>query len=1090
MSIISTSKKYVLLLAMLCSVLSSLSAQHSIARLWSEALLGAIRKDFARPTVHARNLFHTSIAMYDAWAAYDTVAQTYFLGKTVGGFSCPFEGVPTPANLQAAREEAISYACYRLLRHRFQTSPGAATSLPSFATLMASRGYNINFTSTNYQSGSPAALGNYLAAQLIQFGLQDGSNEQNSYANQYYSPVNPSLVIDLPGNPDLADPNHWQPLTLDVFIDQSGNVIPFNTPPFLSPEWGNVVPFAMTDDDRTGYQRDGDQYWVYNDPGAPPTLDTIDGGGRSAEFIWNFALVAAWGAHLDPDDGVMWDISPSAYGRPDSLPDNFEEYMAFYDLLEGGTQGNGHPVNPRTGLPYPPQMVRRGDYARILAEFWADGPESETPPGHWFTILNYINDHPDLVKRFKGTGPVLADLEWDVKTYLMMGGAMHDAAISAWSIKGWYDYIRPVSAIRGMAEYGQSSNPALPSFHPAGLPLIPGRIELVMAGDPLAGPGNIHVGKIKLYTWKGPNYVNNPVTDVAGVDWILAEEWWPYQRPSFVTPPFAGYISGHSTYSRTAAELLTTLTNDPFFPGGVGEFPIPANTFLKFERGPSAPMVLQWATYRDASDQSSLSRIWGGIHPPVDDIPGRKIGGRVAEKAFNLAQELFYRDADGDGFFSYEDCDDRPTTGAAVYPGAPEICDGRDNNCDGSIDENLPLFTYYRDADADGFGTPGQSLDTCLMVPPAGYVANASDCDDQDATFSPNAAEVCDGFDNNCDGSIDENLPLFTYYRDADGDSFGNAAQSIDTCRNTAPVGYVTNSLDCNDANSDIRPNATEVCDGIDNDCDGQTDEGVLTTYFQDADADGSGNPNAVLLACTQPMGYVTNNADCNDSNPLEKPGQLWYADNDNDGYSNGNVTTQCLRPNGYKLSTELISTSGDCQDGVAAINPAAAEVCDDIDNNCNGTINEGLVYARYYRDADADDYGDLQAPLDTCLALAPLGFVADSTDCDDTQASINPGATETADNRIDEDCNGSDLFLLQKVFPNPVVDFLRVHLQHDGPAEVYIYNLSGQLVRRSEVAFAFNTAEVDFRFLPHSVYWLRLQAIDGTILLEAKILK
>ena len=126
-----------------------------------------------------------------------------------------------------------------------------------------------------------------------------------------------------------------------------------------------------------------------------------------------------------------------------------------------------------------------------------------------------------------------------------------------------------------------------------------------------------------------------------GVGWILAENWWSYQRPSFVTPPFAGYVSGHSTYSRAAAEVLTALTGDPFFPGGMSGFPIPANEFLVFERGPSVDMVLQWATYRDAADQCSLSRIWGGIHPPADDIPGCLIGERVGRDAVRLALSLF-----------------------------------------------------------------------------------------------------------------------------------------------------------------------------------------------------------------------------------------------------------------------------------------------------------------------------------------------------------------------------------------------------------------------------------------------------------------
>ena len=168
-----------------------------------------------------------------------------------------------------------------------------------------------------------------------------------------------------------------------------------------------------------------------------------------------------------------------------------------------------------------------------------------------------------------------------------------------------------------------------------------GYIELIGELDDLAGDNNEHVGKIKLYTWRGHNFITDPKTDVAGVGWILAQNWMPYQRPTFVTPPFAGYVSGHSTYSRAAAKVLTLLTGDEYFPGGLGEFLAGKNNFLVFEDGPSDEVILQWAKYYDASDQCSLSRIWGGIHPPVDDIPGRLIGDKVGEKAFNLAEKYF-----------------------------------------------------------------------------------------------------------------------------------------------------------------------------------------------------------------------------------------------------------------------------------------------------------------------------------------------------------------------------------------------------------------------------------------------------------------
>jgi len=622
---------------------NELNEERSVARLWNEALLTAIRTDYARPTVHARNLFHTSVVMYDAWAAYDDVATTYLLGKNLSGFSCSFDRVslPTPANKNELRKEAISYAAYRLLSHRFKRLPGVSNPQAAFDRFLTEFGYDPKFISTDYSSGSAAALGNYIAKCMIQFGLQDGANEKYAYVPLAYRPVNPYLAPSIAGNPEVVDPNRWQPLALEQYIDQSGNLLPSGVAEFLGPEWGRVEPFSLNKADAKVFKRKGFEYRVYHDPGVPPMIDLENGGGRSDEYKWNFSLVSIWSSHLDHSDGVMWDISPGAMGNVQTLPKTYDEAQTFYDLMRGGDPGRGRSVNPHTGKPYKPNLVPRGDYGRVLAEFWADGPDSETPPGHWFVILNYVSDHPELVKKFQGKGVELDKLEWDVKAYFALGGAMHDAAISAWGIKGWYDYIRPISALRLMADHGQSSNPGLPHYSPAGMPLMPGFIELVMQDDPLAGENGENINKIKVYAWLGPTKVKDPKQDVAGVGWMLAENWWPYQRPSFVTPPFAGYVSGHSTYSRAAAEVLASFTGDPFFPGGMGEFPARKNEFLVFEKGPSVDVVLQWATYRDASDQCSLSRIWGGIHPPVDDYPGRLIGIKVGNTAFDLAKRYF-----------------------------------------------------------------------------------------------------------------------------------------------------------------------------------------------------------------------------------------------------------------------------------------------------------------------------------------------------------------------------------------------------------------------------------------------------------------
>jgi len=890
-------KAITLFLSLLFFSTNIAQAQHSVARDWNEVLLDAIRSDFARPTVHARNLFHTSVAMYDAWSAYDTVSQTYFLGKTIHGYTCPFDGVDSPADVKAAQEEAISFAAYRLMRHRFLSSPGAAELFPEMDNLMATLGFDTENTSTDYASGDPAALGNYIAEQLIAYGLQDGSNEQYGYLNLFYEPVNPPLVMTDPGNPDIQDYNRWQPLTLEFFIDQSGNPIPFNTPDFLGPEWGQVDPFSLDSADANVYTRDFFDYVVYHDPGAPAYLDTATVGGLSEEYKWGNSLVAAWSGQLDPSDSVMWDISPASIGnlQLSDYPTSIPGFRDFYDLENGGDHSHGYDMNPKTGQPYTPQIVPRGDYARILAEFWADGPASETPPGHWFTILNYVNDQPELVKRFRGQGVLMDDLEWDVKSYLIMGGAMHDVAITAWGIKGWYDYIRPVSAIRAMADLGQSSDPNLPSYHPGGIHLIPGSIELVEVGDTLAGISNENVGKIKLHSWKGHSYINDPTVDEAGVGWILAENWWPYQRPSFVTPPFAGYISGHSTYSRAGAEVLTALTNDPFFPGGMGEFFCPKNEFLVFEEGPSQDVTLQWATYRDASDQCSLSRIWGGIHPPMDDIPGRIIGLTIGLEAFDLAESIFYRDVDQDGYLNYVDCDDY---NADIHPGAVEICDGIDNDCNGQIDEGLQLTAYFLDADNDGFGSLDDVAQACPGLPPVGYVDNALDCDDSNPDVNPDRAEICDGLDNDCNGMVDDGLSMFTYYVDLDGDGFGEAAQQLDTCLSTLPFGYADNAMDCDDLDPNIHPGMAETCDGIDNDCSGVADDGLTVfTYYLDSDGDLFGDPNTSVDTCgalDPNLGYVLNGFDCDDTNDQ--------------------------------------------------VNPFMEEVFDSLDNDCNGLVDDGIV--------------------------------------------------------------------------------------------------------------------------------------------------
>lgn len=572
----------------------------SVARAWDEVLLDAIRRDIPAPTVHARNLFHTSVAMWDAWAAYDPVARGYLVTEKVAA-----------GNVQAAREEAMSYAAYRVLEARYLTAVGASDSIPEFDDLMARLCYDPTVTSV--EGDSPAELGNRIAAAVLAVGAEDGSNEAGGYSAPDYAPVNVPLVVTEPGA-SMADPNRWQPLQIEGMVSQNGIPVADDVQTFIGPHWGYVTGFALPAAGEDG---------VPLDPGSPPLL----GDPATQQAFQDAAVeVLRYSSMLDPSDGVVVDASPATLGAT---------RLGTYDAA-------GHAENPATGEPYEPNPVLRADLGRALAEFWADGPSSETPPGHWNTIANAVSDQLDPDLRIGGRGAVVDRLEWDVKTYLALNGAVHDAAIAAWGAKGHYDYSRPISMIRYLAGLGQSSDPDGPSYHPDGLPLEPGLVEVVTAESSAPGERHEalveHVGEVAVHAWTGRP--EDPETEVGGVGWLLAAEWVPYQMPTFVTPSFAGYISGHSTFSRAAAEVLGGITGSPYFPGGLGTYTVEADS-LEFEAGPSTDVVLQWATYADAADQAGISRLYGGIHVRADDLQGRLVGHACGEAAWEKAQRYY-----------------------------------------------------------------------------------------------------------------------------------------------------------------------------------------------------------------------------------------------------------------------------------------------------------------------------------------------------------------------------------------------------------------------------------------------------------------
>ena len=321
---------------------------------------------------------------------------------------------------------------------------------------------------------------------------------------------------------------------------------------------------------------------------------------------------------------------------------------------------------------------------------------------------------------------------------------------------------------------------------------------------------------------------------------------------------------------------------------------------------------------------------------------------------YNCDGSTGYADVDGNGWAACAECDD---TNASANPDQTEVCDGADNDCDGTIDEAdaADASVWYADADTDGYGDATVSTAACDA--PFGYVADNTDCDDAVSAVNPAEIEVCNTIDDDCDGAADEDdaIDASVWYADADGDGYGDPAVTETAC--DAPADYVADATDCDDARRLTHPGATEYCNTDDDDCNGVVDDFAVDarTYWLDADGDTYGDASVSVDSCSTPSGYVRDDDDCDDTD--------------------------------------------------AAVNPGATEICNLVDDDCDGSVDNGATMTTWYEDADGDGYGEASVTTTDCDA--PAGYVADDTDCDDGDDTVNPGEVDVCDT-LDNDCDGS----------------------------------------------------------------------------------
>lgn len=503
----------------------------SIVLDWNEAMLAAIRSAAPRPTVRARTMYIASVAMYDAWAVYDDDAIPVALPTSLR----------RPSNEQTAENQrkAVAYAGYDVLTDLF---PQYESDTGAFANLLNQQGFGVNDTEDPML---PAGIGNLAAQAIIEARADDGSNVANDFADfdspfygGKYAPLNsPDPTADNAFLGPNFDVNAWCPLRVPT---------------------GKLV-----------------------DPNGLPIIDN----NNPASFSDQKFLTPHWGG-----------VTPFALSSGDQLrpgpPPQYGDSSIYTDALGNvSTSDEAFKAQFNEILDYSAHLT---DEQKTIAEYWADGPRSETPPGHWNSLAQGIalRDNHGVAE--------------DVKMFLALNGALLDASIACWDAKRAYNSCRPAAGIRFL-----------------------------------------HNGE-QVEAWGGPNQ---------GTRTIVGENWLPYQSLTFVTPAFPEYTSGHSTFSAAAAEVLTRFAGSNKFYDGttrlrrdfnkdgvadlLGQYISPAKSSPFENLTPAKPVILQWATFQEAADEAGLSRRYGGIHIQDGDLRGRTMGKEIGGLAYDKAKSLW-----------------------------------------------------------------------------------------------------------------------------------------------------------------------------------------------------------------------------------------------------------------------------------------------------------------------------------------------------------------------------------------------------------------------------------------------------------------